>query len=174
VGRLVPAKGQHILLQSFAYLISRNYPVHLTFVGDGPDRPGLERFVAENRLDANVTFLGALNHDQTREQLMQADIFALASFAEGVPVALMEAMAMGIPTVSTCIAGIPELIRNEVDGLLVAPSSVEALSAALERLFLHPDLRKQMSASARARVMEYSNLAPNLELLASVFERHLT
>lgn len=174
VGRLVPAKGQHILLNAFARLISQNHSIHLTFVGDGPDRLSLEQSVASLDLSGHVTFRGALNHDQTREQLMQADIFTLASFAEGVPVALMEAMAMGIPVISTYIAGIPELIRHGIDGMLVPPSSVEALAAVIESLVLDRDLRQKLSLSARSRAMEFSNLAANLELLASVFESRLS
>src|SRR5271155_5649834 len=136
VGRLVAAKGQHILLQAFSRVRSKGQAVHLTYIGDGSDRTSLEREVAELQLGGDVTFCGALNHDQTREQIAKADIFALASFAEGIPVALMEVMAMGIPCVSTRIAGIPELIQDKVDGLLVPPSSVESFASAIESLLL--------------------------------------
>lgn len=169
VGRLVPAKGQHILLRAFSRLHANGHAVHLTFVGDGPDYPSLKKEVAEKGLGANVTFRGALNHDQTRQQLAEADIFALASFAEGVPVALMEAMAMGIPCVSTCIAGIPELIRDNKDGLLVPASSVECLSSAIESLVVDRELRQSLGAAGRARVIERYNLPVNLEVLASTF-----
>ncbi len=170
VGRLVAAKGQHILLRAFSYLRSKGHAVHLTLIGDGPDRASLEREAAELGLVPHVTFCGALNHDQTREQISQADLFALASFAEGVPVALMEAMAMGIPCISTNVAGIPELIRDHVDGLLVAPSSVEAFGIAMESLVQDSALREQFAASARARVIESYNLAHNVSVLASTFE----
>ena len=173
VGRLVPAKGQHILLNAFANLVSRGYSMQLIFVGDGPDRSSLEQSVMSLGLGEHVTFRGALNHDQTRTQLMQADIFALASFAEGVPVALMEALAMGIPTVSTYIAGIPELIRDGIDGILVPPSSVEALTQAIERIVLDPKLRQELSRAARSRAIELSNLSANLESLAAIFESRL-
>jgi len=171
VGRLVPAKGQHILLRAFSHLRSKGYALQLTFIGDGPDRASLEREVAEHALSDHVTFCGALNHNQTREQVAQADIFALASFAEGIPVALMEAMAMGIPCVSSIIAGIPELIRDNIDGLLVPASSVESFSSAIESLVLNRDLRQHLGAAARARVIELYNLADNLKILASTFEK---
>jgi colanic acid/amylovoran biosynthesis glycosyltransferase len=170
VGRLVPAKGQHILLRAFSHLHLKDHVAHLTFIGDGPDRPSLEREVAEHGLSGRVTFCGALNHDQTRERLSQADIFALASFAEGIPVALMEAMAMGIPCISTIIAGIPELIRHDIDGLLVPPSSVESFASAIESLLIDDHLRRRLGASARTRVIEHYNLAKNLSSLASAFE----
>jgi len=170
VGRLVPAKGQHILLRAFSLVRSKGYSVHLTFIGDGPDRPTLEREVSERDLAAHVTVLGSLNHDQTRERVSHADIFALASFAEGVPVALMEAMAMGIPCVSTVVAGIPELIRDKIDGLLVPASSVDAFASAIELLLLDDDSRRRLGASARTRIIECYNLTDNLKLLASMFE----
>jgi glycosyltransferase involved in cell wall biosynthesis len=152
---------------------SKGQAVHLTYIGDGPDRTSLEREVAEYRLGEHVTFRGALNHDQTREQMAKADIFALASFAEGIPVALMEAMAMGIPCVSTSVAGIPELIRDNVDGLLVPPSSAESFASAIESLVLDHALRERLGTTGRAHVVEHYNLPVNLNLLASKFERCL-
>jgi colanic acid/amylovoran biosynthesis glycosyltransferase len=170
VGRLVPAKGQHILLRAFNRLHAKGHAIRLTFVGDGPDLPSLKREVAEEGLEGSVAFRGALNHDETRRQLAEADIFALASFAEGVPVALMEAMAMAVPCVSTCVAGIPELIRDKQDGLLVPPSSVECLASAIESLLVDSALRDRLGAAGRARVIDRYNLPVNLEILASHFE----
>jgi len=170
VGRLVPAKGQHILLRAFSLLHAKGHAIHLTFVGDGPDSVTLKKEVAEKGLEDSVTFRGALNHDQAHLALAQADIFALASFAEGIPVALMEAMSMGIPCVTTCITGIPELIRDQKDGLLVPASSVESLAEAIESLVVDPELRERIGNAARARVIERYNLPVNLERLASTFE----
>ncbi len=82
----------------------------------------------------------------------------------------MEAMAMAIPCVSTNVAGIPELIRDDVDGFLVPASSVESMASAIESLLVDGDLRARLGASARARVMERYNLADNLKVLASTFE----
>jgi colanic acid/amylovoran biosynthesis glycosyltransferase len=174
VGRLVPAKGQMILARAIAALLALGHPLRAVFVGDGPDRKALESFITERGLSSQIIVCGALNHDQTREQLAQADIFALPSFAEGVPVALMEAMAMEIPCVSTYVAGIPELIRNNVDGILVPASSEEELTAAIERLVLDGELRRRLGVSARERVLERYNLPENLKLLASAFERSLS
>jgi glycosyltransferase involved in cell wall biosynthesis len=98
-----------------------------------------------------------------------ANIFCLPSFAEGLPVVLMEAMAMQIPCVSTNIAGIPELIRNEVDGLLVPASDLEAIIEALAKLMDDEDLRSRLAASGRSRVLEHYNLPRNVESLAAIF-----
>ena len=100
---------------------------------------------------------------------MAADAFCLPSFAEGLPVVLMEAMAMEIPCVATHIAGIPELIRDGEDGLLVPPSDVDALVKALARLMDDGELRRRMGKSGRARVVEHYDLRRNVERLAAIF-----
>ena len=171
VGRLVAAKGHLILLSAFASLRRQGCNVHLRLIGDGTGRSALQSFIAREQLDDCVTLEGALNHEATRQKLMQADIFVLASFAEGVPVALMEAMAMGIPCVSTFVAGIPELIRDGVEGLLVPPSSEQALATALESLIVNVDLRRKLAAAGRSRVTELYDLEKNTRYLAEVLQR---
>jgi glycosyltransferase involved in cell wall biosynthesis len=167
VGRLVPSKGQLILLRACELLCLKGLSIRVRLVGDGPDRKLLEAFAKEKGIAA--IFEGARSHDETRQLLGQADIFALASFAEGVPVALMEAMAMEIPCVSTSIAGIPELIRDGLDGLLVPASSVEALASALERLIEEPLLRRSLGSAGCKRVLALYNLPQNVAQLACVF-----
>jgi len=103
----------------------------------------------------------------------RADAFALASFAEGIPVVLMEAMASGIPCVSTRITGIPELIRDGDDGLLVTPSDADELAVALARLMDDSPLRQYLARSGRARVQQKYNLARNAERLGCIFETRL-
>jgi colanic acid/amylovoran biosynthesis glycosyltransferase len=167
VGRLVPSKGQLILLQACALLHAQGHSFRLRLVGPGPDREHLETFAKQK--DIAVIFEGAKSHDETRQLLGRADIFALASFAEGVPVALMEAMAMEVPCVSTRIAGIPELIRDGLDGLLVPASSVEALASALQRLCEDPLLRRSLGIAGCKRVLGLYNLPQNVNSLAHVF-----
>jgi colanic acid/amylovoran biosynthesis glycosyltransferase len=173
VGRLVPAKGQLILLLAMGKLIEEGHSIHLILIGDGSDRRLLQDFVIQQKLTEHVTLLGALNHEETRARLAQTDIFVLPSFAEGVPVALMEAMAMEIPCVSTQIAGIPELIQNEFEGLLVPASSYEALAAAIKRLIQSPELRRRLGTAARKKVINCYNLDKNIEKLAGLFEECL-
>jgi len=96
-------------------------------------------------------------------------VFCLPSFAEGLPEALTEAMAMELPCVTTCIAGIPELIRDGVDGLLAPPSDQDALMTALARLMDHANLRQRIGKSGRARVVEHFDLRRNVERLARIF-----
>ncbi len=171
VGRLVPAKGQLLLLQAVDRLRERGCFLNVRLAGDGPDRRSLEEFVRVRELGEQVTFCGALNHQQIRDALERTSIFVLPSFAEGIPVALMEAMAMRIPCISTYVAGIPELIRDEQDGLLVPAGSVDALASAIERLAGDPLLRERLAGAGQRRVLDDYNLPKNLHRLASVFSR---
>jgi colanic acid/amylovoran biosynthesis glycosyltransferase len=167
VGRLVASKGQLILLRACDLLFRRGYSFRVRLVGTGPDLEQLQAFAAQKNIP--VIFEGAKSNYEIRRLLDRADVFALASFAEGVPVALMEAMAMEVPCVSTCVAGIPELIRDGLDGLLVPASSAEAMASALGRLLDDPLLRRRLGAAGRRRVEENYNLAQNVHSLANVF-----
>ncbi len=140
----------------------------------GPERAALERTIAERGLQNNVTLEGACNQSRVLEFYRQADLFVLASFAEGVPVVLMEAMAMEIPCVSTWMTGIPELIRHEVDGWLIPPADEEQLAAAIALLVDDPELRRKIGKSARARVEEKYNLALNTARLGEIYRRRLS
>jgi colanic acid/amylovoran biosynthesis glycosyltransferase len=173
VGRMVPAKGHLILLRAFAKLLRCGYTLQLRIIGNGADRSGLESFVRSEKIGTSVIFEGSLSHEATRQKLAQADIFVLASFAEGLPVALMEAMAMEIPCVSTFVAGIPELIRDGVDGLLVPPSSEHDLFTAMERMICDADLRRSLAAAGRRRVLELYDLEQNVRLLADTLQAQL-
>jgi colanic acid/amylovoran biosynthesis glycosyltransferase len=166
IGRLVPAKGHLILLRAFAHLVKCGYDLRLRLIGDGAERGTLESFIASLELETCVVFEGALNHEATRQKLSHADIFVLSSFAEGLPIALMEAMAMEIPCISTFVAGIPELIRDGLDGLLVPASSEAALSAALKRLISDPALRHTLGKAGRRRVQDLYDLRANTRVLA--------
>ncbi len=174
VGRLVPVKGQHVLLAAVKDLLAAKYNLRLRFVGDGPDRESLEKYTRENALQNNVMFEGAVNQDRIRELYAKADAFVLASFAEGIPVVLMEAMAMEIPCVTTRITGIPELIRHNTDGILVAPSDEKELAEAIKKLIDSPEMRAEIGRAGRERVIEKYNLERNTNYLGEVFEKRLT
>jgi glycosyltransferase involved in cell wall biosynthesis len=173
VGRLTPVKGQHLLIDAVGKLAQQGRRVRLRLVGGGEDESSLRECAARLASPESVVFEGAVNQDRIRGFYATADVFCLPSFAEGLPVVLMEAMAMGIPCVSTSIAGIPELIRNEVDGLLVPASDIEALVDALARLMDDGALRERLAASGRARVLEQYDLARNVETLAEIFTQRV-
>ncbi len=153
VGRLVQRKGQSLLVEAVAGLLGRGVPVRLTLVGDGPMRANLEALARRIGVEDRVRFAGAVGHDEIPSMLRAADIFCLPSFSEGVPVVLMEAMAHSVPVVTTQVMGIPELVENLRSGLLVAPGRVDVLVDALARVALDPELREQLGARGRDKVL---------------------
>jgi colanic acid/amylovoran biosynthesis glycosyltransferase len=120
-----------------------------------------------------VIFEGAVNQDCVRQYFSGADVFVLASFAEGIPVALMEAMACEIPCVSTRITGIPELIRDGIDGLLVSPSDERELAGAIASLIDDPLFRRQIGKAGRARVADQFEMDRNVKQLSNLFCEHI-
>ncbi len=174
IGRLVSAKGHRTLLEALLILREHAIPMQLTLIGDGPEMDRLQAFVQTHRLSECVTFTHALSHNEALTHLRGADLFVLASFAEGIPVALMEAMALSLPCVSTFVAGIPELIRDGVEGLLVPAGNTQALAEALLLLATDKPRRVSMGEAARKRVLDQYNLTSNHERLAEAFAQRLT
>ncbi len=170
LGRLVPAKGQHVLLEAVARLRDSGTTFRLTVVGDGPDRQSLERRATELGLAESVEFTGAVGQDEVHRYYDCADIFVLPSFAEGVPVVLMEAMAKEIPVISTRITGIPELIQHDRSGLLVSAADAQALADAIQRLIDDPELRKRLGAEGRKKVLDEYDLEKNIQGMIEFFE----
>ncbi len=173
VGRLTPSKGQFILLEAFQLLCKQRTDAVLHIVGDGPDRESLQKEAEALGINERVIFHGALNQEQTWKKMQLADVFVLASFAEGIPVALMEAMAQEISCISTEINGIPELIQNGVNGLLVIPANPVTLAAAMQRLGENGSLRQSLGQAGRRHVYEKYNLEKNIKLLAEEFKECL-
>ncbi|MGL1933074.1 MAG: glycosyltransferase family 4 protein [Desulfotalea sp.] len=171
VGRLCPAKGQNILLEACSLLRKQNIHFKMTFVGDGPDRNGLEKLCLELGLQDFVCFTGALGQNEVQEAYNKADIFVLPSFAEGVPVVLMEAMAMEMPVVSTRITGIPELIEHEKEGLLATPGDMDDLVLQLNRLLADPTLASSLGKCGREKVKKMYNQHQNNKELAELFKK---
>src|SRR5579862_194359 len=173
VGRLVSVKAQRILISAVGKLVQDRRNVLLHIVGGGPDRPDLEKQVDSLGIRPHVVFHGFASHDKVKQLYGRSDVFAISSFAEGLPAVLMEAMAMEIPCVSTWIMGVPELIRDGIDGLLVPPSDVLALALAISRLMDDPELRRRIGVAGRQRVIEEFHLQKNARYFASIFERRV-
>jgi glycosyltransferase involved in cell wall biosynthesis len=148
VGRLAPMKGFGVLLEALADVDGAT----LTLVGDGPDRTALETSARRLGLADRVRFAGALGAGEVTELLREADVFCLPSFAEGVPVVLMEAMAARVPVVTTTVMGIPELVADGETGRLVPPGRPEPLAAALRELAADPAARARMGEAGRAAI----------------------
>ena len=171
VGRLVPAKGQHLLVKACHALKERGVAFHLTLVGAGPDRDSLEALATSLGIKDAVTFTGPVGQGDIHAYYDKADIFALPSFAEGLPVVLMEAMAKGIPCVTTSITGIPELVHDGENGLLVAASDWEGLAERLQQLIKDPALRRRLGMAAREIVERDYDVWRNCDGMGEVFRQ---
>lgn len=147
VARLSAEKGHLGLLEAIAPLDAT-----LTLVGDGPMLAEIEAEVARLRLGERVRFAGRLDEAATLEAIAAADLLVLPSFMEGLPIVLMEAMAMGVPVVGSRVAGVPELIEDDAEGLLFRPGDWADLRRQVARLLDEPALGDRLAAAARAKV----------------------
>jgi colanic acid/amylovoran biosynthesis glycosyltransferase len=169
VGRLSSEKGQVVLLNACKMLVDRGMPLHLTFIGSGPLEQLLRDQIAAVGMGAHADLRGELSADAVRQELEQSDLFCLTSFAEGLPVSIMEAMAIGVPVVATAIAGIPELAVNGETALTVAPGNEEQLADAVATALNDCDLRAKIILAARKKVEEAHDRARNSRQLYDLF-----
>jgi colanic acid/amylovoran biosynthesis glycosyltransferase len=173
IGRLVPEKGQTVLLEAIAELTRRGHDVTATIAGEGALKPELARMAKRLKLSDRVEFPGAVGQHQLRDLYEEAAVFCLPSFGEGVPIVLMEAMAMEVPPISTRIAGIPELIDHERSGLLVPPGNTEELTDGLESLLTEPAFHRELAAAGREKVLEEFDTHRSAAQLLAIFEEML-
>ncbi len=171
VGRLCEQKGQLLLLEAVARLKARGVKFELILAGDGEQRPALEALIAQHHLREYVRITGWQTNAQVRQWLACSRALVLPSFAEGLPVAIMEAMAMRRPVVSTLVAGIPELV-NEQCGWLIPAGSVEALTQTLQTVLDTPRANLQcMGEAAHQRVRARHDVHASALLLSQLFRR---
>jgi len=152
VARLTASKGILLLIEAVARLVADGVDAQLTILGDGPEREAIASRARALGLDDRVILAGFVGQDEILDWYASADVFCLPSFAEGIPVVLMEAMAAELPVISTRIMGIPELVEHEVNGLLVTPTRVDELVGALARLAADPEDRRRMGAEGRKTI----------------------
>ena len=154
-GRLGPQKAVGVLLSALADV----HDVALVIAGDGPDRAALERRVRELGLEGRVRFLGGVPREQVLRLFRAADASVLSSAWENFPHTVVEALAVGCPVIATAVGGVPEVVRDGVNGLLVRPGDPEALREAIERFFADDELRRRLAEAAPASVAGYSEEA---------------
>lgn len=155
VGRLSEQKGQLLLVEALGQLRRQGLRVELDFVGDGELRSQLERAIAEQGLSDSVKITGWADGETVRHILDACSAFVLPSFAEGLPVVIMEAMARGRPVLSTYVAGIPELVQPGQNGWLVAAGSADELANAVREVVTTPfEVLAEMGRNGRARIAE--------------------
>ncbi|OMG54145.1 glycosyltransferase [Tessaracoccus sp. ZS01] len=155
VGSLLPVKAHGNLVRAFAGMLpSLREDCFLTIVGGGPLYAELQDLIETLGLKAHVNLLGQCK--DVRSILLTSDIFVSGSRSEGFPLSLLEAMATGLPSIVTAVGGVVDAVRDEEEGLLVAPQNVAALTNAMERLVQDAPLRKALSRNARQRALKFS------------------
>jgi glycosyltransferase involved in cell wall biosynthesis len=159
LGRLVEKKAPHLTVRAFAAAAAAHDHAHLDVVGDGPLRPLVEAAVAETGMQGRVTLHGALGREACAALMHRASVFvqhsvtAVNGDTEGLPIVVVEAMASGLPVVSTRHSGIPEAVEDGVTGHLVAEGDVAGMGAALGRLLADPARAAERGAAGNARFL---------------------
>lgn len=172
IGRLSEQKGHVVLIEAFRLLKKRGACPRLVLVGDGDLRPEIERAIAGHGLESQIVLTGWGDEQAVRAAIIASRAMVLPSFAEGLPVVIMEAMALERPVITTYVAGIPELVRDGVDGLLVPAGDAAALADAVERLMTMDAAQlAEMGRTARERVGERHSIETEAGKLARLFEQ---
>lgn len=170
VGRLSKEKGQLLLLDAVSDLARKGIDFELVLAGDGEMRAELESMILHHKLQGKVRITGWISSDQVREEILAARALVLPTFAEGLPVVIMEAMALRRPILTTYVAGIPELVRTGEDGWLFPAGDVAALVSLLKQLLSTPaEVLEKMGNVARLRVLERHSIDVEAGKLAQLF-----
>jgi colanic acid/amylovoran biosynthesis glycosyltransferase len=171
VGRLCAAKGQLMLVDAAARLAAQGENLEVVLAGDGPMRANIEALIAHYNIQSRVRVTGWISADQVRNEILAARALVLPTFAEGLPVVIMEAMALRRPVISTFVAGIPELVIPGEHGWLVPAGDVDALTQAMKACLDSPaDKLAQMGEAARRRVLSRHDVDMEAAKLAKLFK----
>ncbi len=178
VAALKPYKGVAFLVEACRILASEGVDFTCDIIGTGPLRAAIRRAIVKNALHDRIRMRDALPQNVVAEEIERADVFVLPSIVaadgqmEGIPVALMEAMAARRPVVASALSGIPELVENEVTGLLVDPANPRQLAAAIRRLLEDPALRDRLGERAAQKVADEFDLHTTVAELLAILDRH--
>jgi len=172
VGRLSEEKGQRLLIEAFARLAAKGVKFELVLAGDGPMRDELESLIARTGLGDSIRITGWISSTEVRDEILAARALVLPSFAEGLPVVIMEAMALRRPVLTTYIAGIPELVQSGENGWLFPASSVDDLTNAIEDCLAAPlEKLRRFGDAGHQRVVERHSIESEARKLAEHFAR---
>ena len=170
IGSLHWKKGQSYLLRAIKILTSEIESVQVNIIGEGKERRKLEKLINELNLTDKVFLLGAKTQSEVKNFLSSADCYLQTSVSEGIPVALMEALACELPVISTEITGIPELVIHRTTGLLIPPKNEEAIAEAIKFLMANPSLAKNYGEAGRKHVEQHFDLQKNVCALINLFK----
>lgn len=170
LGHLLRDKGVYDLVRAFAKVAGRFPRLQLVLGGVG-NIDAVRQLAAQLEIPERVSCPGWLGPERKTAALAGSTIFTLPSYAEGMPMALLEAMSWGLPVIATPVGGIPQVVQNDVNGLLVTPGDIDGLSAAIRRLMDDTALRERVGAAARATVEAGFSLNEALAKLSSIYDR---
>jgi len=179
VGRLDYIKGFSVLIDACKFFKSSDSNFKCNIIGSGPLESVLQQQIIDNNLENYVELVGVMPQEEIKTYLAKSNLFVLPSVVtkegdmDGIPVALMEAMAVGIPVVSTTVSGIPELIDNHVNGLIVKPNDPLALSTAMLEIINNTELSKEFSINARSTIESEFSIYKEADKLHSLFKKSL-
>ncbi|MEG1628296.1 glycosyltransferase family 4 protein [Pseudomonas sp.] len=173
VGRLCEQKGQLFLLEAARILAAQSLAFEIVLAGDGEMRGQIEALIAEHDLQAHIRITGWISSAQVREEMLAARALVLPSFAEGLPVVIMEAMALRRPVLTTYVAGIPELVRHGENGWLFPAGAVDELAAAMADCIAQPvEVLQRMGDAAYQRVLQRHDIDTEAAKLLSYFKAY--
>jgi glycosyltransferase involved in cell wall biosynthesis len=171
VGRLSEEKGQVFLVKALVALVKEGRKFELVLVGDGDHRKQIEQLIADANLAGYVTITGWATTEEVRQEILKARALILPSFAEGLPIVIIEAMLLGRPVLSTYVAGIPELVVNGETGWLFPAASEEGMLSAVRACLDAPiDELQAMGIAGRERALRYHRVDDQADALSTLFE----
>lgn len=169
-GRLAHSKGQDVVIRALALLGAQNIMPRVRFVGAGQQLNAYQTLVAELGVEEQCEFAGAVSHEEMYRQMASAAFTIVPSRSEAFGLVNVESMSVGTPVIASAVGGIPEIIRDGVDGFLIPPDDPEALAEKIKMLYSDPALREQMGKNARQRFLDVFEQTRNIEQQVLWFE----
>jgi len=170
---LRPVKGVQYLIEACKILSEEKIQYQCQIIGGGPDQKCIQEIIDEQKLSENIHLLGKIHPDYIKDYLLKSSVFVLPSLSEGIPVAVMEAMAMELPVVATNITGLPEIIEDDVNGYLVPPKEPRALAEKIIDLYNNPEKRIALGKAAQRTIEQKFNLQKNVARFEELITRQV-
>jgi len=167
LSRIVPGKGVYELVSAFSKIIADDPDLKLVFAGSGSEEDSLRKFVSDSGVEKNIYFIGYVRREEKLKALLESEIFILPSESEGCPVSMLEAMAAALPVIATSVGGIPHIIKDSKNGILLSDASPNTIEKAIRVLLSNPNIRRSIGQQNRKEAWEkYSS-----EIVARRFEK---
>jgi len=170
VGDIDKVKGIFELMEAFKLLKSKYPHLHLILLGDGPDRQPVLNMISSGIDNANVHLIGKIPHDDVYHWLRASDLFVLPTYNEGLPNALLEAMACGLPVIATNVGGIPEVVRHGQNGILIEARNVNTLYQSIEKMLADPEIARNMGSSANRLIQQNFSWLNNAGKMMEIYK----